>query len=145
MHDAVLLRRLARALWQRPTSLVSGRRDLSTAASGPRLRPSIPSGHPRSHLLPFGVAPLGARRSFHSSSSRLAKDFYATLGVSKTASTDEIKKAYFLKAKKYHPDVNKDPGAKEKFSELNEAYSVLSDEKQRKLYDSGGMEGDPFG
>lgn len=56
------------------------------------------------------------------------KDYYETLGVSKTASADEIKSAFRKLAKKYHPDVNKEPGAAEKFKEIGEAYSVLSDE-----------------
>ena len=56
------------------------------------------------------------------------KDFYKSLGVSRGASQDEIKKAYFQQAKKYHPDINKDAGAKEKFAEVNDAYETLGDE-----------------
>ena len=66
------------------------------------------------------------------------KDYYETLGVSKTASADEIKSAFRKLAKKYHPDVNKEPGAAEKFKEIGEAYSVLSDETKRKQYDQFG-------
>ena len=66
------------------------------------------------------------------------KDYYETLGVSKTASADEIKSAFRKLAKKYHPDVNKEPDAAEKFKEIGEAYSVLSDETKRKQYDQFG-------
>ena len=69
----------------------------------------------------------------------MAKDFYETLGVSKEASADEIKKAYRQLAKKYHPDMNKDdPSAADKFKEVNEAYQVLGDEEKRKQYDTYG-------
>lgn len=54
---------------------------------------------------------------------------YETLGVSKNASADEIKKAYRRLARQYHPDINKEKGAEEKFKEINAAYEILSDEK----------------
>jgi curved DNA-binding protein len=68
------------------------------------------------------------------------KDYYNTLGVSKTASDDEIKSAYRNLARKYHPDVNKAAGAEDKFKDVNEAYQVLSDGEKRKKYDQFGSE-----
>jgi molecular chaperone DnaJ len=66
----------------------------------------------------------------------LEKDYYKALGVSKTAKPAEIKTAYRKLARKYHPDANKgDSSAEERFKEISEAYSVLSDEKRRKEYD----------
>ncbi|XP_069502921.1 dnaJ homolog subfamily A member 3, mitochondrial isoform X2 [Ambystoma mexicanum] len=84
-----------------------------------------------------------AAASFHTSSASGAKaDFYEILGVPRAASQKEIKKAYYQLAKKYHPDTNKDdPGSKEKFSQLAEAYEVLSDEVKRKQYDTYGTAG----
>src|ERR671934_1355411 len=64
------------------------------------------------------------------------KDFYAVLGVSASASQDEIKKQYRRLAKKWHPDANRDdPKAGEKFKEISEAYNVLGDAEKRKQYD----------
>ncbi|MFE1262043.1 DnaJ C-terminal domain-containing protein [Streptomyces albogriseolus] len=68
----------------------------------------------------------------------MARDFYQALGVSRTASQDEIQQAYRKLARKHHPDVNKDPGAEERFKEINEAYSALSDPKTRARYDRFG-------
>ncbi len=66
----------------------------------------------------------------------LEKDYYKTLGVAKGATPDEIKKSYRKLARKYHPDANKgDAKAEERFKEISEAYTVLSDEKRRKEYD----------
>ena len=70
------------------------------------------------------------------------RDFYEVLGVQMTATADEIKKAFIKLAKKYHPDMNPgDKDAEQKFKEVNEAYSVLSDEEKRKKYDAYGMAG----
>ena len=66
------------------------------------------------------------------------KDYYEVLGVSKTASQDEIKSAFRRLAKKYHPDVSKEENAADKFKEVQEAYAVLSDENKRKQYDQYG-------
>lgn len=70
------------------------------------------------------------------------RDYYEVLGVSKNAGQDEIKSAFRKKAKEYHPDLNKDdPSAAEKFKEAQEAYSVLSDDNKRKVYDQYGHAG----
>jgi DnaJ-class molecular chaperone len=82
------------------------------------------------------------------------RDYYDILGISKSASAQEIKSAYRKAALKYHPDRNKEAGAENKFKEINEAYEVLSNEEKRRTYDqfgkaafqNGGMGGgDPFG
>src|SRR4029453_15851930 len=76
----------------------------------------------------------------------MAKNFYETLGVSRDATPDEIKKAYRRLAKRYHPDVNKgDKQAEEKFKDISEAYEVVSDQEKRKQYDAFGGYGPPGG
>lgn len=66
------------------------------------------------------------------------RDFYDALGVSRTASADEIQRAYRKLARTYHPDVNKEPGAEDRFKEVSEAYDVLSDPETRQRYDAFG-------
>src|SRR3989338_2619565 len=79
----------------------------------------------------------------------MTKDYYKTLGVTKTSTKDEIKKVYRTLAKEYHPDKNKgNKQAEEKFKEISEAYYVLGDEKRRKEYDmygsaQSGFQGQP--
>ena len=71
------------------------------------------------------------------------KDYYGALGVKKTASSEEIRKAFRKLARKYHPDVNpNDKKAEEKFKEISEANDVLSDPKKRKIYDQLGFYSD---
>ncbi|MFT3861078.1 molecular chaperone DnaJ [Micropruina sp.] len=72
----------------------------------------------------------------------MTKDYYATLGVDRDASADQIKKAYRKLAMQYHPDVAGTPDAAEKFKEIGEAYEVLHDTNKRAMYDRGG---DPMG
>ena len=67
-----------------------------------------------------------------------AEDFYAELGVPRSASQDEIQRAYRKLARKYHPDVNKDPGAEARFKRISQAYDVLSDPDTRGKYDRYG-------
>ena len=68
----------------------------------------------------------------------MSKSLYETLGVSENASADEIKKAYRKLARKYHPDINKDESAVDKFKEINAAYEVLSDAEKKAQYDQFG-------
>lgn len=69
------------------------------------------------------------------------RDYYEVLGVAKGASPEEIKKAYRQMARKYHPDVNKEPDAEDRFKEVNEAYEILSDEQKKAMYDRFGHAG----
>ncbi|KAI6672005.1 hypothetical protein NL676_006890 [Syzygium grande] len=100
---------------------------------GGSFSPSLPL---RSSLL---ASKVGARRL--RTAIRASADYYATLGVPKSASGKEIKAAYRKLARQYHPDVNKQPGATEKFKEISAAYEVLSDDKKRALYDQYGEAG----
>ena len=71
----------------------------------------------------------------------MAGDYYQILGVSRDVDKDELKRAYRRMARQYHPDVNKEPGAEEKFKEINRAYEVLSEPETRARYDRFGEAG----
>lgn len=73
------------------------------------------------------------------------KDYYKILGIDKTATKEEIRKAYKNLAKKHHPDLNKDPDAAERFKEINEAAAVLADDEKRSRYDQHGTTAEQFG
>ena len=67
-------------------------------------------------------------------------DYYSLLGISRTATLDEIKKAYLEKAKQYHPDLNPSADAKAKFQQIGEAYTVLKDPSKRSAFDRGAYD-----
>ncbi|NBD34051.1 MAG: DnaJ domain-containing protein, partial [Cyanobacteria bacterium] len=71
----------------------------------------------------------------------MAADYYELLGVSRNASKEDIKRAYRRLARQYHPDVNKEEGAEERFKEINRAYEVLSEPETRARYDRFGEAG----
>ncbi|SAM05909.1 hypothetical protein [Absidia glauca] len=104
----------------------------------------------------FGIGAIPSlhrqKRCFHASGVSMSKkDPYDVLGVQKSSSQGEIKKAYYALAKKYHPDTNKEKDAREKFVQIQEAYEILSDEQKRQQYDQfghgfeGGGPGGPGG
>ncbi|CDK26988.1 unnamed protein product [Kuraishia capsulata CBS 1993] len=103
----------------------------------------------------FRVCGQLPRRLFHTSRLLLLADPYKTLGVDKSSSSSDIKKAYYKLAKKYHPDINKEEGAEKKFHDLQEAYEILSNPEKKTQFDqygtngfdpnSGATGGNPFG
>ncbi|CAI9113712.1 OLC1v1014365C1 [Oldenlandia corymbosa var. corymbosa] len=104
------------------------------------------SSFSNSELTPLYLSSTRNRRLFSSVIAAAARnsakpDYYSVLNVSKNASLQDIKAAYRKLARKYHPDMNKSPGAEEKFKEISAAYEVLSDDEKRSLYDQLGEEG----
>ncbi|RKP26952.1 hypothetical protein SYNPS1DRAFT_32591 [Syncephalis pseudoplumigaleata] len=90
------------------------------------------------------IAPAARRvNCFHTTATNwaLKRDAYEVLGISRTASQSEVKKAYYALARKYHPDTNKGKDAHDKFVEIQEAYEILSDEQKRAAYDQFGHAG----
>uniref|UniRef100_A0A914VU15 Uncharacterized protein n=1 Tax=Plectus sambesii TaxID=2011161 RepID=A0A914VU15_9BILA len=90
-------------------------------------------------IVAHGVNRLAAAGLHTSTVNHKAKDYYQVLGVKKDASGKDIKKAYYQLAKKFHPDVNKEPEAAKKFQEVSEAYEILSDDGKRQQYDQFGV------
>ncbi len=75
----------------------------------------------------------------------MAQDPYKILGVSRSASEDEVKKAYKSKARQFHPDVNKDANVEDKFKEVDSAFEVLGNPEKRKMYDEFGADAERMG
>ena len=99
----------------------------------PRERRRLPCHSPTNHER------IDQRRHFHASpTAQATKDPYKSLGVTSSASSAEIKKAYYGLAKKYHPDTNKEPKAKERFGDAQQAYELLSDAKKKEAWDQYG-------
>ncbi|KAK4267572.1 hypothetical protein QN277_024334 [Acacia crassicarpa] len=96
--------------------------------------------HSPCHFPSLTLTNKSSTRSFRTAIAAYG-DYYATLGVSTSATNKEIKGAYRNLARQYHPDVNKEPGAIDKFKEISAAYEVLSDDKKRALYDQHGEAG----
>ncbi|KAK1651922.1 hypothetical protein QYE76_069727 [Lolium multiflorum] len=106
--------------------------------SRPRLVPRRTRARARTHLpAAFGRGSPAAGAA----AERGGKDYYSTLNIRRDATLREVKSAYRILARKYHPDMNKSPGAEEKFKEISAAYEVLSDEEKRSLYDRFGETG----
>lgn len=126
---------------------------------GPSLARLVTGVRPRARIAlrgrsTFFGARKSAQRGFHTTFKALkVLDPYKTLGVSKSASASDIKKAYYKLAKKYHPDINKEEGAQEKFHDIQDAYEILSDSEKKAQFDQfgssafeqGGFGGNPYG
>lgn len=113
-------------------ALFAGRACSNTRGSAPTTRSSRRSGISQFRTTPPHV------RLFHSTNVNRMEDPYEVLGVKKDASAKEIKKQYYQLAKKFHPDINKDDGADQKFQSIQSSYEILSDETKRQQYDQMG-------
>ncbi|OQR75027.1 protein tumorous imaginal discs, partial [Tropilaelaps mercedesae] len=133
---------LLRPLWKRVSRTLAARKtgSFSATVSQAAFRGALCCPNPR---------PAAFCRSFHLSTTLQKRDYYDVLGVPRNANAKDIKKAYYQLAKKYHPDTNKgDKNAAMKFTEVSEAYEVLSDDSKRRQYDqfgTAGMGGAGFG
>ncbi|KAF8063844.1 TRN1 [Scenedesmus sp. PABB004] len=131
-------------------SVQQPRRPLLQPAAALAARGGAPAGAapPRPVALPRRGARAGGRSRASRLVVRAAADYYEVLGVQRGADKKAIKQAYRQKARKFHPDVNKEPGAEETFKRIGEAYEVLSDDNKRAIYDKfgeAGLKGDAFG
>lgn len=128
--------------WDRVFLLATMARPCGKAGNSSRVCTTtlISAHHLTKCKIPCANIPDG-RRSLHSSTPfGVKKDYYEILGVPRNATLQEIKKAYYTLAKKYHPDANKaDAETAKKFTQIGEAYQVLSDEQKRKAYDQSGF------
>lgn len=100
---------------------------------------SVLNGHDeflRGFAVLFKASTSFSSRSFHGTGSAMGRNYYETLGISRDATSEDIKKAFHKLAKKYHPDANKNsPSAKRKFQEIRDAYEMLRDPEKRAQYD----------
>ncbi|KAL8139702.1 hypothetical protein V2J09_005723 [Rumex salicifolius] len=128
------------------TALSLHQLQFSTSISSNTLRAISISISPARHAFGSGSKGLSHSKRRGAVIVRAAKaDYYTTLKVGRNATLEEIKSSYRKLARKYHPDMNKSPGAEEKFKEVSAAYEVLSDDEKRSLYDrygEAGFEGD---
>ncbi|XP_057446872.1 uncharacterized protein LOC130738752 [Lotus japonicus] len=97
--------------------------------------------HRTASRFPFSATRNRPRAAVAAIRAKAETDFYSTLNVSSSATLQEIKSSYRKLARKYHPDMNKSPGAEDKFKEISAAYEVLSDDEKRSLYDRFGESG----
>ncbi|KAK7314663.1 hypothetical protein VNO77_33190 [Canavalia gladiata] len=105
-------------------------------------------GHAQNPSFGFSITTNRNRSRAAVIRAKAGNDYYSTLNVSRNATLQEIKSSYRKLARKYHPDMNKNPGAEEKFKEISAAYEVLSDDEKRSLYDrfgESGLEGENGG
>ncbi|ESN98977.1 hypothetical protein HELRODRAFT_185044 [Helobdella robusta] len=131
-----------RCMLKPPNKLIASRHSLCTCTKFL----TVASNAGLLKITEFSIYKNAPARSFRSSTNVNAKrDYYEVLGVNKSSTQKDIKKAYYQLAKKFHPDMNKnDPDAQKKFQEVSEAYEVLSDEGKRKQYDTFGMGSENF-